>query len=148
MFSRKLGSRLSSIEDMKFRINVARVAFGDMLKIWAQDDTITEDTRLKLYNSCIKAILLYNTSSIALTTKELEAFEAFHRKQLKILLRIFYPEIITNKDLYERAKERPLRIDIAKHRWGLFGHILRQSENTSAWIVMENYFDETGRNRD
>jgi sorting nexin-29 len=141
MKSKKLGSKLNSEEDLNYRISLATVAFANMQKIWTQDEAIEESTKLKLYNACIIPIIMYNLSSITLTSASLQRLNAFHRKQLRILLRVFYPEVIKNEELYRRTNQIPLSLQIVKQRWSLFGHILRQNVSTAAWMIMTEFFN-------
>jgi len=87
--------------------------------------------RLRIYNACVKPILLYNTGTIALPETRLEKFNAFHRKQLRQVIGVHYPFIISNQKLQEKISRstrrpfRPLTLEIAERRWKLFGNILR-----------------------
>ena len=66
--------------------------------------------------------------------------DSFHRKQLRQVIGVFYPNKITNKKLYEVTKSRPLSIDITKARWKMFGHALRMDERTPARKAMRYFF--------
>jgi len=74
--------------------------------------------------------------------------DAFHRKQLRSVVQVRYPQVITNADLYARCKAEKISTTIMRARWRLFGHILRSPENIPACAAMESYFavlhDNTG----
>ena len=74
----------------------------------------------------MKPIPLYNCGT------EDERLIAFHRKQLKAILNIRYPEKITNKSLYRTYQEKPWSLQILSARWSLFGHILRRDKDIPA----------------
>ena len=99
---------------------------------------------MKLYRALVKSILLYNCGTWALTKTQVEKLNAFHRQQLRRLLNIKYPTIITNKTLYSETNERPISLDILEHRWRLFGHILRRDPEIPANQSMEAYFVRCG----
>ena len=82
---------------------------------------------------------MYNLSYIELTQVQLEKLDSFHRKHLRIICNIFYPNIISNINLYGKTNEIPISLDIIKRRWSLFGHILRQNINIPANQVMIQY---------
>src|SRR5436190_17694885 len=45
---------------------------------------------------------------------------------LRRILRIFWPDRITNIELWERANQEPIEIQICKRKWGWLGHTLRK----------------------
>jgi sorting nexin-29 len=143
--TKKLGSILSDKEDMKYRIILANIAFNKMYKIWINKKHIKLDTKMRLYNACIKPILLYNTSSYGLSILQLKPLMVTHRRHLKRLANIFYPQRIKNLNLYKLCKTQPIIADITKLRWSLFGHILRSNINTPANQFMIKYLDMQGK---
>ena len=87
---------------------------------------------------------MYNCGTWALTKAEEETLDAFHRKQLKRILNIRYPTIITNESLYQITNEKPISLHILQQRWQLFGHILRRDKLIPANIAMSAYFQKHG----
>ena len=100
-----------------------------------------KDTKLKLNKSLIKSILLHNCGTWSITKYQEDQLNSFHRRQLRKILGIKYPTIITNQKLYEKCKEIPLSITILKARWKIFGHILRRDMNIPANQTMTYYID-------
>ncbi|CEG41279.1 uncharacterized protein PHALS_11636 [Plasmopara halstedii] len=114
-----------------------------MWKIWIWPSKTSEATRLRLYTCYKLPILLYNCGTWALTYAELCGLESFHRRQLRKVIGVSYPETISNDDLYTRTGAEPLRYHLLKRRWTLFGDILRLSMKTPdipAYRHMEAYF--------
>ena len=74
---------------------------------------------------------------------ELNKLDAFHRKQLRKVLNIYYPTKISNKTLYKKCNEKPLSTHILESRWSLFGYILRRNEEIPANKAMQLYFHRT-----
>ena len=74
-----------------------------------------------------------------------ESLDSFHRRQLRTLLGIKWPQRIRNSALYERCQCESLSSLIRKNRWRLFGHILRLLDNTPAKLSMIHYFKSTER---
>ena len=89
-------------------------------------------------------ILLYNCGTWALTRAQGEKLDTFHRQQLRRLLNIRFPTIISNKALYNKTNKRPISIEILEQRWRLFGHILRRDSEIPANIAMNAYFVKCG----
>ena len=141
--TRKLGTLLGEWEEISRRKNLAIAAHKNMQSIFIRRHKLSEDKRIKLYNALVLPILTYNCGTWALTETQTESIDSFHRRQLRSILGIHYPDIISNKDLYQRCKTGPIRFFITKQRWQLFGHVLRRDEDIPAHQAMTHYFKNT-----
>ena len=139
---RKLGSLINEKEDIIKRRNLAQIAYNDLEKMW-KNKIIPESLKLHLYDTLITPILMYNCGTWGLTTKNLESIDTLHRRQLRRTIGIKWPDKITNEDLYERCRTKPISDKIVEQRWQLFGHILRRDENIPAQVAMTEYFQCT-----
>ena len=83
-------------------------------------------TKLKLYHSCVLTTLLYGSECWRLTEKDLSKLSTFHTKSLRRILRIFWPNVISNKDLFERCGTEPMATILMRRRWRWIGHVTRQ----------------------
>jgi hypothetical protein len=124
-------------------MTLATVAFKNMNKIWIRKDKIRLTNKIRLYNAYIKPIITYNSGTWALTKHQTEKLNAFHRKQLRSMANIHYPNRITNDKLYNICNTEQLSIQITSSRWELLGHIARLHEDTPARQAMQHYFEET-----
>ena len=97
-------------------------------KICKRSAKIILKRRILLYTSLVKSILLYNSETWGLSQTEEEKLNAFHRKQLRVVLNIKHPHRISNKCVYEKCSSKTLESEI-KRRWELLGHILRMDKN-------------------
>ena len=59
---------------------------------------------------------------------------------MRRVLGIFWPEKISNDDLYNRSGVQHLSSRIKEQRWKLFGHILRRDDKIPAQTSMSEYF--------
>ena len=143
--TKKLGSKLSQYEDLKHRIAQSRKAFSTMYRIWLNKGPITKQTKIYLYKMFVTSTLLYNTSCLGMSDKQLKPFDSTHRKQLRTIMNIRYPITMTNTVLYKNSKSRPIHIEISKQRWKLLGHILRLEEEVPAHSNMVNYYTNPDR---
>ena len=105
---------------------------------------VPEALRVRLYNVYVLPILLYNCGTWGLTDHDIESLEAFHRRHLRRVLRVHYPQHISNAALYKRCKTAPLRLHLTKSRWRLFGHILRRAQPIPAQLNMVRYYATVG----
>ena len=77
---------------------------------------IAENKRLELYETLITPILLYNCGTWGLTKKNLDNIDTTHRKHLRKIIGIKWPDTISNADLYERCRTRPISDRIVKSK--------------------------------
>jgi len=52
--------------------------------------------------------------------------QVFINKSLRKILRIFWPDRITNNELWKRTKQPKINLKIRKRKWGWLGHTLRK----------------------
>ena len=143
--TKKLGSLIGEEEDVEKRKRMALVAFNKLTKIWKNIGKVSEKVRIRLYNAYVRPVLLYNSGTWGLLESSIVKLETFHRRQLRKVLGIFWPQKISNDDLYRRCKCRSLRFDVMESRWKLFGHILRLDLDTPCTIYMSDYFKTVGK---
>jgi len=139
--TKKLGSLLGAAEDIARRKQLAAAAFTSMFNVWKRRNKISERLRLRLYSAFILPILTYNSGTWGVSETVLQSLDAFHRRQLRSLLGLQWPQRTPNAVLYERCKMEPLSHTIKQSRWRLFGHILRLPQNTPAVLNMYGYFN-------
>ncbi|KAK3795533.1 hypothetical protein RRG08_036860 [Elysia crispata] len=142
--AKKVGSLIGDLEDVERRKQLSTAALNKLYHVWMKGNKLKTTTKIQLYKSLVKSILLYNCSTWALTLTEEEKINAFHRKQLKKVLNIKFPVKITNKSLYKKCQEKPLSLQILKARWNLFGHILRRDSDIPANRATRAYFIQYG----
>lgn len=137
--TKKLGTLLGDQEELARRKQLTAAAFKNA-KAMCTSTKISEPKRLRIYNSMVKPVLTYNMGTWALTQAETNELEAFHRKQLKGVLGIYYPEVISNEDLYKRTGAEPLGLEMFHARWRMLGHTLRMGNTVPAKQAMIAYF--------
>ncbi|XP_068757993.1 uncharacterized protein [Montipora capricornis] len=104
---------------------MARVAFVMLKSIWASKEISTR-TKLRIFNSNVKSILLSECETWQ-TTKTIHTTEDSH-----ILQRLSEaPEKIRNEDLWERAGQKPVIKQILRRKWGWIGHTLRKAASST-----------------
>ena len=143
--TRKLGNLISSEKDTKSRIAFAETCFNSLNKMWRNTTDISKNTKIKMYNSCITPIMIYNIGSNGATN--IKAFDVAQRKHLKRIFGIFYPQIISNKDLYKEAGLEPISITAIRQRWGQFQRVAMMDPGTPARKIMERYFKTNNNKR-
>ena len=119
---------------------MAQNAFHELKNIWTRKSKIGEQKRIQLYEALVLPILMYNCGTWGLTKQNLESLNVMHRKQLRSIIGIHWPEKISNTDLYERCQVKPISYKVKEQRWKLLGHILRREDEIPAQTAMTEYF--------
>ena len=124
---------------MTRRKQLAAVAFQRPWSLWVRNRHISEGLRLRLYNAFIVPVFTYSMGTWGLTPIEWARFDGVHRRQLRQVIGIIYPEKISSNAQYERCECGPMSVSAIKARWGLFGHVMRMAHDTSAQMAIDEY---------
>ena len=89
--------------------------------------TIWKSTSIKLNTKYILSVLLYGAESWKTTSTIELKLEVFQNKCLRRILKIFWPNTISNEDMRNRTGISPIADVIQKRRWLWLGHVLRMS---------------------
>ena len=123
-----LGSEVTNdgncFKEVKNRIGKARQAFGMLRNVW-KSGKISLSTKLRIFKSNVLSVLLYGSECWKTTNAIEMKLEGFQNKCLRQILRIFWPNIISNEELLRRTRIQPLTIVIRHRRWRWLGHVLR-----------------------
>ena len=125
---------------MKKRRQLAMGSMNKMEGILKRHKVVNQNKRIKLYHSLVKSVLTYNSCTWGMGVQEEREMDGFHRRQLRQVLGVKYPTTMRNAVVYERAKARPLSVEITEARWKMLGHTLRMHEKTPARLAMKYYF--------
>ena len=131
-------------EDVARRIQLTSVSFKKVWSMWMRGHIISESLRVRVYNAFILPILLYNSGTWGLTPVQMRNIDTFHRRQLRIVIGVRYPQIITNADLYRRTGSQPVSALIRLARLKLLGHICRLPGEAPAQEAMSAYYVREG----
>ena len=140
----KLGSKLFDREDIKRRKELATIAIALAKNdiVWKKKWKTKLTTRIKLSETLVKSVLLYNCGTWGVSKDDQRKLNSFHRNQLRKVIGIQWPRKISNEKLYKITGTKPLSITITERRWKLLGHILRLANDCPARKAMRYYFEE------
>ena len=138
--AKKLGTLLGDSEELERRRRLGAVALSQASTLWKRSTLVSESKRIRLYKACVKPIITYNFSTWALTQSELNRLDSFHRRQLRTVIGVRYPNKISNEDLYARTNSEPLSHELFRARWRMLGHALRMNSELPAKEAMSYYF--------
>ena len=111
--------------DVTARTSKTRAAFDMFKNIWASKEISTR-TKLLIFSSNVKPVLLYGSETWRTTKTMLRKIQTFINTCLRRIYKIRWPEMIPNEDLWEQAGQEPVAMQILKRKWGWIGHTLRK----------------------
>ena len=112
-------------KDIKQRLGKARQAFNMLRPIW-KASTYSKRTKIKIFKSNVKSVLLYGAESWKMTEGVKKKLQTFINKCLRHILRVTWPQKITNQELWARTQEENIDLTIRRRRWKWLGHTLRK----------------------
>ena len=130
-----LGSYLDTNEDIKRRKQLTLNAMKNYQEIW-RSKKINRNLKLRIFNSVITSIFLYNSELWTTTEAINKQLDSFQRRLLRSVINIKYPKKIKNIDLRQITKHTDWSLQVQERRLRWCGHLLRMAENTPAKIAL------------
>jgi hypothetical protein len=128
-----LGSLISSDngvkKDIQARLGKARSAFARLRPVW-RSSQYSLKTKAKLYNSNVKSVLLYGSECWRVTKSDMNKIDVFHNSCLRQICRIFWPQKISNEELYKKTGCKNVTTEIKRRRFKWLGHVLRMDPDS------------------
>ena len=122
--------------DIKVRIGKARSTFIRLGNIW-KTTTFSTKTKLKLYNSCVLSVLLYGSECWRMTDKKKTSTDSsFHNTCLRKIMKIFWPNKISNKDLHNITNTKDMETLLIQKRWRWLCHVLRKPSEDMTKVAL------------
>ena len=90
--------------------------------------SLRKDTKIRIFNACVKSVLLCGCETWVVT-KEIQCkIQTFVNIYLRYILRIWWPNIISNKDLWKVKGQEDINLEIRKRKCRWIGHTLRKED--------------------
>ena len=124
-----LGSMLDTDTDIRRRKTLALSAMRKLDHYWKNNRT-TIKTKVKIFNSLIASIFLYNSYLWSTNSSREGAIDSFQRRLLRHAINIKWPRKISNDALYNITQQVRWSKTINHRRYTWFGHMIRLPENT------------------
>lgn len=93
--------------------------------IWFSNE-ISKKTKLRIFSTNIISVVLYGSETWALTKKQATQIQTFVNKCLRRIMNIYWPNQISNKELWQITKQEPIETSIKRKKWKWIGHTLRK----------------------
>ena len=111
--------------DIESRIKKARSAFGILSPVW-RNANLSTGLKLRLFKSNVVSVLLYGCCTWKVTSIVTSRLQIFVNRCLRKILRIYWPNNISNTELLQRANMEPVDVRMRRQKWGWIGHTLRK----------------------
>jgi nucleosome binding factor SPN SPT16 subunit len=102
-------------EDVTSRIKKANVAFVHLYRIW-KNKNIRMKTKLNIFNSNMKVVLLYGCETWKVTNSITQKLQSFINRCLRRIVNVQWPDVISNIMLWEKTGEKPIGLQIKKRK--------------------------------
>jgi len=117
-------------EDVKLKLGRARVAFRMMDKV-CTSNVYSRRTKLRLYNSNVKQLLLYGSETWRSTKALTNKIQLFINRSLRRILGIKWYDKMSNVELWKATDQESAEV-LLKRRWTWLGHTLRKPRDSIA----------------
>ena len=134
-----LGSKVTNeggaSEDIKARLQKARGAFLSLSQVW-KSSLYSVKTKVRIYNSNVRSVLMYGSECWKMTVADTKKCEAFNNRCLRRILRVFWPNKITNMELRKRTETQTIEESIRLRRWRCIVHVLRKGKEEDQKVAL------------
>ena len=76
--------------------------------------SLRKDTKIKIFNACVKYVLLHGCETWLVTKEIQRKIQTFVKRCLIYILKIWWPNIISNKDLWKVTGQEDINVEIRK----------------------------------
>ena len=122
--------------DIDKRINKARHAYFSLGKVWISS-SISRGLKLRIFNACVMSVLLYGCETWGISVGSMKKLQVFCNRCLRRICKIFWPQTVSNSDLYALTKTKPISKEISKRKWRWIGHVLRRPSDNIAQQALD-----------
>ena len=123
-----LGSNISTNggadKDVELHINKARHA-SRILRPVCLSSQLSIDTKIRIFNTNIKPVLLYGCETWKTIQSLINKLQVFINSRLRYILKVWWPNKISNKELWKKTKQEEISATIKRRKWSWIGHTLR-----------------------
>jgi hypothetical protein len=71
-----------------------------------------------------------------MTDKDINRLSSFHNTSLRKIMKIFWPNKISNKDLHNITNTKDMETSLIQKRWIWFGHVLRKPSEDMTKVAL------------
>jgi hypothetical protein len=98
---------MKTLKDVKTRFKKVNGTFIQLYPLW-KNKNISRKTKIRIVNSIVKSVLLSGCETWKVTTQITNKLQVFVNICLQRILRIKWPEVVCNMELWDAAGEKPV----------------------------------------
>jgi len=118
------------------RTKKAQGVFGTLNTVW-RSTTYSNNTKIRIFSTNVKFVLLYCCETWKLTKTIIHQLQVLINRCIHRILKIFWLVQISNQEVWARAKQRPIELEIRQRKWGWLGHTLCRPPGDIAKAALE-----------
>jgi hypothetical protein len=107
--------------DVSVKIQKTRGSFSKLRKVWLST-SILKDRTIRVFNACVKSLLLYGCETWLVTSEILRKIQTSVNRYLRYILRIWWLRSVSNKDLWKATGQLDVNLEIRKKIWMDWSH--------------------------
>ncbi|KAI0220535.1 hypothetical protein LSAT2_027968 [Lamellibrachia satsuma] len=142
-----LGSNISTggvDKDVELRINKARHAFRTLRPVWLSSQLFI-NSKIRIFNTNVKLVLLYGCETWKTTQSLNNKLQVFINSRLRYTLKVWWPNKISNKELWKKTKQEDISTTIKRRKWSWIGHTLRKDPTNTTKQALD--YNPQGKRR-
>ena len=116
--------------DVRTRVGKARMAFQQLRNVWVSRH-LSKKLKIRIFNTMVKPVLLYGSETWRTTATNIKNIQSFINKCLRRILGVHWPEKISNLNLWQQTRQKPVEQEILQRRWRWIGHTLRKPTSST-----------------
>lgn len=122
--------------DVANRIHKARQAYGMLNNVWRATQ-ISRNLKLRIFRTNCLSVLLYGCETWKVTDSIVSKLQVFVNRCLRRILKIFWPNVISNEELWRRTNMEKISQIITRRKWNWIGHTLRRPDGDIARAALD-----------
>ena len=141
-----LGSEIckdgGSDADVDCRVRQTKRAFGILSTIWRKS-LCPNSLKVCIFKSNVVSVLLYGSSTWKVTKSITSKLQVFVNRCLRSIFHIYWPNTISNMNLWKIADMQQIDVIIKRHKWGWIG-----LDSVARQAMQWNPLDGIGRRKE
>ena len=127
---------------MELHINKACHAFRTLRPVWLFYQL---NTKIRIFNTNIKPVLLFGCETWKTSQSLNNKLQVFINSHLRYILKVRWPNKITNKELWKKTKQEEISTTIKRRKWSWIGHTLRKDPTNTTKQALD--YNPQGKRR-
>jgi len=117
-------------------IGLAAGVMKHLDRIWNQQN-LAMSTKIRIYSTCVLAVLLYGSETWTLTQADWKRLDSFHTWCQRRILHTRRYDFVSNNEVLRRTGLLAASSIVCKRRLELFGHVARLTEDVPANQILQ-----------